>query len=282
MLLLSSKVVLLYTFTTVVAAVLLVMPLRAVEGAYVDKPVCNVCTCSANTVTCKANLPEPARWGDESDVENVYIAVGDLTKLEEGAFDGLSLNSLYIRGNPKLKKIEAGALKGINARDEVHIEENNELHTFEAPTFGANTLIHSDHSKLIVNNNPKLGSLPAEVFSKLVVGALLQIRGNPKLTVLVAGTFKGVSGGQSGAWIAEVIIENNQGITTIEAKAFSGLRAKKFIIQGNNALVTVESGAFEDTEIETSFSFNSGNAYATAPPRLFNGLKVGFRGSGVT
>lgn len=102
-------------------ATLLVAPLQSAEGSYVDKPVCDVCSCFNSDVICRTHLPTPARWKDldEKWTEVKITEMDDLTKLEKGAFDGLTVRRLHIYENPDLESIEAGTVDDHDAASTV-------------------------------------------------------------------------------------------------------------------------------------------------------------------
>ena len=77
-----------------------------------DKPVCDVCSCFNSDVICRTHLPTPARWKDldEKWTEVQITEMDDLTKLEKGAFDGLTVQRLHINENPDLESIETAHL----------------------------------------------------------------------------------------------------------------------------------------------------------------------------
>lgn len=229
MLLLSSKVVLLYTFTTFVAAALLVMPLRAVEGAYVDKPICDVCTCKSadsREIHCRKNLPEPARWKDldssfsynnEGGTVGVklLVSIEDLTTLEKGVFDGLKCEELRINGNPKLESIEQGTFKGLRV-----------------------STANGARGSLYISDNPKLKVLKAKTFDGLARANTIFIVKNG-IETIEAGTFSGTVG-----YINKLYVQDNAELTKMESKAFDVFSLSELFIVSNKALLSLEKSTF--------------------------------------
>lgn len=244
MLLLSPKVVLLYTCTTFVAAVLLVAPLCAVEGVYVDKPVCDgdngVCTCKGTQVVCKKDLPEPARWKDlDSKWVDIHVSADDLTKLEKGAFDGLSARNLFIQDMTTLSAIEEGTFKGLQLSQELRLYRN-----------------------------PKLAALSKGTFVGLISCEIIRVRNNG-ITKIEEGAFSGIDVKVGNIWI-----EEHDHLTAIEKRAFKGFRVGTINLVKNSKLQTLVAFVFDGLETSSSFFIGENDILSDIKVGAFNGLEA--------
>lgn len=166
-------------------ATLLVAPLQSAEGSYVDKPVCDVCSCFNSDVICRTHLPTPARWKDldEKWTEVKITEMDDLTKLEKGAFDGLTVRRLHIYENPDLESIEAGTftglkIKALNGFFNMQITLNPKLSKIENGAFEDCV------------SNGVIGNMGINRDDNALYGGLI-IYGNKALSTIQKGMLKG-------------------------------------------------------------------------------------------
>lgn len=261
------------------AATLLVAPLPAVVGAYVDEPVCDVCKCGPNhegsseyVVYCVDNLPAPARWTSNdwrSDLRHttVDIDVDTLKKVEEEAFKGLvdidcfrfrsqnveifeerafkdlSALQIHFKGNEKLTTLTKGSFEGLvcksGSRSSFSMEKFDALTTMEAEVFYGADI----KSRLIISENALLVKIEKNTFKGLQLTELV-VKSNPKLTTLEAFAFNGVNVAGPGAFGVSIY---RNGLTTL-AGAFDGLESKSLNIF-QNKLKVVEFETFKGAKL---------------------------------
>ena len=94
-----------------------------VNGAYVDNPVCSVCTCDAQIVYCRNNLPAPAQWKDlDAKYTEVEILVDSHKKLEKDSFKGIHKGLKYFTFyDNDIAEIEGGGFNGVTVTDRLYV-----------------------------------------------------------------------------------------------------------------------------------------------------------------
>lgn len=220
-------------------------PFLVVEGAdYVDKPVCDgdngVCSCTGTQVVCKKDLPEPARWKDlDNKWVDIYVTMDDRTKLEKGAFDGLSARNLFIQDMAKLSAIEQGTFNGLQLSQELKLYRN-----------------------------PKLATLSKGTFEGLISCGKIRAW-NLGITKIEEGAFSGI-----GFNVAYVYVEENELLTSIEARAFRGLHVNSFQLIKNNKLETLEVSAFEGLASSDWLYIQENNLLSNIKAGAFKGIEV--------
>lgn len=248
-------------------------PFSTVNAEYVDKPVCEVCTCTAegsakneHTVTCLDGLPEPARWASNSwrDASMKYTFINifqdTLEKLEKDAFKGLDKVDRFTFRAKNMKTMEAGAFNGLSVK-EMQFTSNAKLAALPKGSFDG--LVIGGFGGISIESNAFI-TIEAEAFSGLISKTLF-ISSNMNLVKIEKNAFKG--SGQLG----ELQILSNPKLTTFEAFAFNGLTVTSISIY-TNGLATM-AGAFNGCVVLNGISIFQ-NKLKVIETETFKGVSV--------